>query len=149
MRFPVRVAATLIVAELIVATATAKAVDHDARIRATAAYGEIIVSALRAFEQDSARLPTSLDDLRPRYLQSTEHPAYGIGDWEYHAAPSSDFSRDEEIRLELLLLDPRVRKADAQSSAFSLSVRLSDHPGDRFVRDAAGCWRVPYTPRCW
>jgi hypothetical protein len=143
--------ALLICSQTLLVTGIAFAVDTEARIRATVAAGETVVSALRSYRREHGVFPSTLDRLIPRYLAHLPAPAYGSSEWEYETDLLDQPATDERLAIRLDgLTDPATATDSVGTRQVALSVRLDRRdPATRFRRHSDGCWRLPEFPKCW
>jgi hypothetical protein len=139
--------ALLLVSQALALTGAGLAVDTEARLRATAAAGESIVSALTAYRREHGEFPSHLDRLVPRYFSALPVPEYGAHEWEYR------LGRDRLVNDERLPVTPDRGMSGSSGpppqQEFAISVRLDPaNPETRFRR-LNGCWRLPELPKCW
>ena len=147
LRIPTLLGGLLLVSQALVVAGAGFAVDTDARLRATAAVGESIVSALMAYRRDHGELPPRLDRLVPRYFSALPLPEYGAREWEYQVGPDR-MVNDE--RLAVTLDRGETRSSDpTHHPEFAISVRLDPANPDTRLRRVDGCWRLPEFAKCW
>jgi hypothetical protein len=146
----VRLVGIIVAAEVLTVVAIAATVRQDARIRATIAYGEIVVTAIQSYSVDRGTAPVSLAELVPRYLSSVPQPLYGTDQWSYSRGRAGDsFSGDDRRSVELRAAPiAAFSSRAARSFTFAVATGLSEKFG-RVERRSDGCWQLPEFPACW